>query len=112
LQYFCTSCQDIFSSILQIIFVFSLIIVVRYALHAAVELQAMAAFLGGVLAQEVVKVTGKFTPIPGFLHFAAMEALPDEEEGAEVRDVAPRGSPQGFSLLIHIQYFVEVLSSN
>lgn len=39
----------------------------------------MAAFTGGVLAQEVVKCTGKFTPIPGFMHLSAPEVLPDEK---------------------------------
>lgn len=57
----------------------------------------MAAFVGGVLAQEVVKCTGKFTPIPGFLHFSAMEALPSEEDSSK-RDVQPRNSPLGPSL--------------
>ena len=50
---------------------------IRYAAFAGVELQAMAAFAGGVLAQEVVKCTGKFTPIPGFMHFSTPEVLPE-----------------------------------
>ena len=29
----------------------------------------MTAFLGGVVAQEVVKFTGKFTPLHQFLYF-------------------------------------------
>jgi len=49
----------------------------KYATYAAIELQPLSAFLGGVLAQEVVKSTGKFTPIPGWMHFSAFEALPD-----------------------------------
>ena len=53
------------------------IFICRYASHAAAELQPMSAFTGGILAQEVVKCTGKFTPIPGFFHFSAPEALPD-----------------------------------
>ena len=46
---------------------------------ASVELQPIAAFIGGVLAQEVVKCTGKFTPMPGFMHFRASESLPDNK---------------------------------
>jgi ubiquitin-activating enzyme E1 len=46
---------------------------------ASSELQPMSAFTGGVLAQEIVKSTGKFTPIPGFLHFSALETLPDDD---------------------------------
>jgi len=53
-------------------------LVTKVATHAAVEMQPMGAFLGGVLAQEVVKCGGKYTPINGFLHFNAMETLPSE----------------------------------
>lgn len=60
----------------------------RFARHAGMEMQAMSAFAGGVLAQEIVKCSGKFTPIPGFLHFAANESLPCEPP----TDVIPRGS--------------------
>lgn len=59
-----------------------------YAALSAVELQPMAAFIGGVLGQEVVKCTGKFTPIPGFLHFCAREVLPS----AAPSDTSARGS--------------------
>lgn len=38
---------------------FSMILRVRYSLYAGVELQPLAAFTGGVLAQEVVKCTGE-----------------------------------------------------
>ncbi len=31
-----------------------------FALHAAIELQGMSAFVGGVLAQEIVKATGEY----------------------------------------------------
>ena len=51
----------------------------KVATHANTELQPMAAFVGGVLAQEVVKCTGKFTPIPGWFHFSAFETLPSNE---------------------------------
>ena len=54
---------------------------------ASIELQPIAAFIGGVLAQEVVKCTGKFTPIPGFLHFRAGEVVPDMRP----TDIEPRG---------------------
>ena len=50
----------------------------KFAMLSSVELQPMAAFVGGVLGQEVVKCSGKFTPIPGFLHFSAREVLPTE----------------------------------
>ena len=63
-------------------------IVTRLARHASAELQPMCAFVGGVLAQEVVKCTGKFTPIPGFMHFSAPEVL---AEATPREDTQPRG---------------------
>jgi ubiquitin-activating enzyme E1 len=50
----------------------------------------MSAFTGGVLAQEIVKCSGKFTPIPGFMHFSAPETLP--EQLPEAADTQPKGS--------------------
>ncbi len=52
-----------------------------YCRQSQVELQPLSAFLGGVVGQEVVKVTGKFTPIPGWLHFHSMESVPKEIPG-------------------------------
>jgi len=49
----------------------------KFVRHFGTAFQPFCAFLGGVVAQEVVKLAGKFTPIPGFLHVHAMEALPD-----------------------------------
>lgn len=83
--------------------------VTRYALHIGAELQPMAAFLGGVLAQEVVKSTGKFTPIPGFMHFTAAEALPNERPSAE--DTAPRQTPLDDLASVYGWPFVEELGN-
>jgi len=63
--------------------------ITNYARLISVEVQPLVAFFGGVLAQEVVKITGKFTPILGFLHYSCTEALPSEPLSAA--DVAPRG---------------------
>ncbi len=56
------------------------------ALFAALELQPLAAFFGGVVAQEVVKLTGKFTPLDQWLHLDAFEVLP----AAAPEDAAPQ----------------------
>jgi ubiquitin-activating enzyme E1 len=58
------------------------------ALYSAVELHPFAAFYGGVVAQEVVKFTGKFTPLKQWLHLDAFEVLPDERP----TDAKPIGS--------------------
>lgn len=42
------------------------------------EVQPLAAYFGGVVAQEVVKVTGKYTPLNQWLHLDFLEMLPDE----------------------------------
>ncbi|OQR92773.1 ubiquitin activating enzyme, E1 family [Thraustotheca clavata] len=44
---------------------------------AAIELQPLAAFFGGVIAQEVVKFTGKFTPLKQWMHLDFVEVLPE-----------------------------------
>lgn len=81
--------------------------ILRYAEYAGVELQASGAFVGGVLSQEVVKGTGKLTPIPGFLHFSALEALPDEVP----KDREPRGSRYDELAKLYGWEFVEKLSN-
>ncbi|CAM9728043.1 unnamed protein product [Scytosiphon promiscuus] len=59
----------------------------KVALYASVEVQPLAAYFGGVVAQEVVKVTGKYTPLDQWLHLDFLEMLPDE--------VAADGAPKG-----------------
>jgi len=51
------------------------VLVRKFAMDAAMELKPLGAFFGGVLAQ-VVKCVGKYTPVPRWLHFSAMEVLP------------------------------------
>lgn len=46
--------------------------------YAAAELHPLAAFFGGVIAQEIVKFTGKFTPLKQWIHIDAFEVLPDD----------------------------------
>ena len=47
---------------------------------AAGDLCPMAAVIGGITAQEVMKAcSGKFTPIQQHLHFDALECLPEQE---------------------------------
>lgn len=83
--------------------------VFRYVRYSAIELQPMAAFAGGVLAQEVVKTTGKFTPIPGFMHFSAVEALPDIIPTAE--QSAPRNDRNDELAAVYGWEFVDTLKN-
>ena len=65
-------------------------VVKTLAMMAATEIQPVACFFGGVIAQEVVKYTGKFTPISQFCHFEALACLPVERPPAA--DLAPKSS--------------------
>ena len=47
----------------------------------------MTSLFGGIVAQEVVKATGKYTPIQQILHFDMFTALPTGEV-----DRTPNGS--------------------
>tara|TARA_B110000285_G_scaffold232829_1_gene304937 strand:- start:771 stop:929 length:159 start_codon:yes stop_codon:yes gene_type:complete len=40
----------------------------------------MSAFFGGIVAQEIVKFTGKYTPLKQWLHFDIYETLPREAD--------------------------------
>ncbi|KEG08248.1 putative ubiquitin-activating enzyme e1 [Trypanosoma grayi] len=46
------------------------------ALLATAELQPLCAFFGAVVAQEIVKITGKYTPICQWFHFSCATMLP------------------------------------
>jgi ubiquitin-activating enzyme E1 len=48
--------------------------------YAGRSISPMAAFFGGIVAQEIVKFTGKYTPLKQWLHFDIYESLPREED--------------------------------
>ena len=47
--------------------------------YASASISPVAAFFGGVVAQEVVKFTGKYTPITQWLHLDFFKSLPKGE---------------------------------
>jgi len=49
------------------------------ALYAECQINPMSAFLGGIVAQEIVKFTGKYSPLRQWIHFDAFETLPQGE---------------------------------
>ncbi|CAD7970646.1 unnamed protein product [Amoebophrya sp. A25] len=83
----------------------------EYAAQAGIELQPMSAFLGGVLGQEVIKVTGKFTPIPGFLHFHCREALPKDWKAGNTSASALQENRYGDLVALYGQDFVTKLQN-
>jgi ubiquitin-activating enzyme E1 len=48
------------------------------------SISPMAAFFGGIIAQEIVKFTGKYSPMKQWLHFDIYETLPREEVNRQV----------------------------
>lgn len=53
-------------------------------IYSACSISPMAAFFGGIVAQEIVKYTGKYSPLKQWLHFDIYETLPREEVNTEV----------------------------
>lgn len=47
------------------------------AMIASAEFQPLSSFFGAVVAQEIVKITGKYTPIFQWFHFSCHDVLPD-----------------------------------
>eukprot|EP00939_MAST-03C_sp_MAST-3C-sp1_P000354 g354.t1 len=82
-------------------------LVLTYARYAACELQPVCTFLGGVVAQEVAKWTGKFTPNPGFLHLDFSEILPETRP----TDTAPLGGRYDHQIAVFGKSFQEKLGN-
>jgi len=53
-------------------------LVKKVALYSSVEVPGFPAFLGGVVAQEIVKHTGKYTPLRQWLHFECSYLVDDQ----------------------------------
>ena len=67
-----------------------------FLLHtqSAVEFQPVATFLGGIVAQEVIKLGGRYTPIDQWIHFDCIECLPSSppqgDEGKSIGGILAR----------------------
>ena len=51
----------------------------KAVIYASCSISPVAAFFGGIVAQEIVKYTGKYSPLKQWLHFDIYETLPREE---------------------------------
>lgn len=80
-------------------------IVKTQALYARSELTGFCAFVGGVIAQEIVKYPGKFTPLNQWLHHDCVEIVGDSVP----TDAAPIGSRYDFQISIFGNAFQEKL---
>jgi len=61
-------------------------LVKKISLYSSVEVPGCTAFLGGVVAQEIVKHTGKYTPLRQWLHFECSFLVDDQ---VVIRDLKP-----------------------
>ena len=79
--------------------------------QATGDLSPMAAFFGGLTAQEVLKaVSGKFHPIKQFMYFDALEALPTNFKRTEEL-CAPTGSRYDGQIAVFGKEFQEKISN-
>jgi len=83
-------------------------VIKKVALHAAIDLQPVGCFFGGLVAQEVVKFTSKFTPLNQWLHIDFMEVLPDEVP----QDTAPQNSRYDDLIMLFGAAFVEKMRNS
>eukprot|EP01065_Artemidia_motanka_P027101 TRINITY_DN32336_c0_g1_i1.p1 TRINITY_DN32336_c0_g1~~TRINITY_DN32336_c0_g1_i1.p1 ORF type:complete len:1249 (+),score=452.60 TRINITY_DN32336_c0_g1_i1:67-3813(+) len=77
------------------------------ALYCQAELPGTASFLGGVLAQEVVKRSGKYTPLQQWLHVDFFELLPDKP----LPDAKPTGTRYDHQIAVFGAEFQKKLAS-
>lgn len=87
-------------------------VVTNVVSFAVCQISPIAAILGGIIAQEVIKVTGKYTPIHQWLYFDAFELLThlpcqDEKDSATYQ---PTGSRHDDQVLIWGHKFQQKLA--
>eukprot|EP01029_Cantina_marsupialis_P025046 TRINITY_DN6569_c0_g2_i1.p1 TRINITY_DN6569_c0_g2~~TRINITY_DN6569_c0_g2_i1.p1 ORF type:complete len:1058 (-),score=389.83 TRINITY_DN6569_c0_g2_i1:160-3264(-) len=79
-------------------------IIKTVARYASCEITPMASFHGGMLAQEIVKYTGKYTPLQQGFYFDCVEVLPKVKTSIE--DHQPEGSRYDDQICIFGREFV------
>lgn len=80
------------------------------AYQAQGDLAPMASFLGGLVAQEVLKAcSGKFVPVKQWLYFDSLESLPADITLTE-EDTAPTGSRYDGTAVVFGRKFLKTLS--
>lgn len=77
------------------------------AFYARTNITPLASFWGGIVAQEIIKYTGKYTPLRQWLHYETFDALPDSVEGL---DRVPTGCRYDDIISIWGKEFMQKLS--
>lgn len=79
--------------------------------QAVGELNAMAAFFGGIAAQEALKaVSGKFHPIKQWMYFDSLESLPENSK-RDAEQCAPTGSRYDGQIAVFGREFQEKIAN-
>lgn len=82
----------------------------KSALLAQAQLQPLGAFIGAIVAQEIVKITGKYKPITQFFNYHCAEVLPDGADFSSP-DFAPTGTRYDHNVAIFGKAFQSKLSN-
>lgn len=84
----------------------------RFSLTFEAELTGFCAFLGGAAAQEVIKKTGKFTPVDQWLHHHDPHLLDDTSSGLSGKSAsAYQGTRHAFQAAVLGHDFMEKIRS-
>ena len=84
----------------------------QFSKICAGDLSPMAASIGGIVAQEVMKAcSGKFMPIKQWLYFDALECLPEDKSGLTEAVCAPVGGRYDGQIAVFGKDFQEKMQS-
>lgn len=56
------------------------------AKYSQTQISPCCSFWGGIITQEIVKLTGKYSPLRQWLHHEFFEVLPDDETQRSIND--------------------------
>jgi len=77
-------------------------------MFACTQISPCCSFWGGIITQEIVKLTGKYTPLKQWLHHEFFEVLPEEEVK---RTITPNRA-NDFNILFGDEFVEKAASSS
>lgn len=83
-------------------------VVRQVSLYHAIELPPLAALFGGVVAQEITKQTGKYSPMQQWFHYDAIELVADVKPPA---DAKPQGTRYDYQVALFGQAVQDRIAS-
>ncbi|KAL2918709.1 E1 ubiquitin-activating protein [Polyrhizophydium stewartii] len=87
-------------------------LIMQLSHQARGDLPPMAAVMGGLIAQEVLKAcSGKFCPIVQYMYFDSLESLPTQLETSEAA-FAPRGTRYDNQIAVFGAAFMDKIANN